>query len=85
MGIIDRTVQRIHKPLVARAAGYQPDFLRDDLVPGKQPLNLGQHQCFGLVIDFGHQVDGALVVHLVLLLIAQAQNFTGLAGQPFEL
>ena len=84
MGIIDRAVQRVHEPLVAAAARHQADFLGDDLVPGKEPLDLGQHQLFGLVVDFGDQVDGALVVHLVLLLIAQAQNFTGLAGQPFE-
>jgi hypothetical protein len=37
-----------------------------------------------LVVDFGHQVDVAFVIHLVLLLIAQAQDFSGLAGQPFE-
>ncbi len=84
MGIVNRPIQRVHVPLVSLAAGHQADFLGNDPVSGKEPLDLAEQECLRLAVHFGDEVNHILIVHLVFVLVSEAQKFTGLASQPFE-
>ncbi len=85
VGVVDRAIERVDEPHMVFQAVRFPGFFGQDGVPGMACADLVQDECFGLVVDLGHQVDDAFVVDLVLVGIAAAQDHTSLAGQGFNI
>jgi hypothetical protein len=85
MGIVDGAIQRVHIPLVSEAPRYQADLFGNDLVTGEVALDFGKQVSLGLAVNFGDKVDDVFIVHMMFVPISEAQYFTGLAGQPFEI
>jgi hypothetical protein len=75
-------VQRVHQPFVI-VAQRAAAFLTQNAVAGKGRAQPRQDEGFRAPVIVGHQIDGALVVHLERRAIALTQQRAGLAGQAF--
>ncbi len=85
MRVIHRPVQRINVPDVFVVPVDDAAFLGKDVMIGKIPLHFAEQERLGLVIHFGDQVYHALVIDLMILVVARAQDRPRLAREIFEI
>ena len=82
--IVDGAIQRVNIPGAARPAAVVAAFFGHDAILRKPAPDLADQKRFRTAVDFGDQIDLALVIDLQALAAPGAQDFPGLQGQVLQ-